>query len=93
MSIWPWIISGCWLTILLAAALVMRRRERREWARDAVFQQHRIEWNQRAEVAHCVALDTCPYPPPFGCGDACGAERPRAEVTAVARAVKGRHRA
>lgn len=90
---WPWIASACMLAILLAAALVMRWRKRREWARDGLYLQHAIEWQQRATVASCVARDTCPYPVPYGCGDACGAEQPRDEVTAGARTVKGRHRA
>jgi hypothetical protein len=90
---WPWTASACVLTILLNAALVMRWQDRRRWARDPVFQQHRDEWRQRAEVARCVALDTCPYPAPYGCGDACGAEQPRAEAAAGTRTAKGRHRA
>ena len=89
---WYWIASACGLTALLFAALVMRWRERWEWARDPVFQQHRVEWAQHAEVASCVARDRCPYPPD-GCGDSCGAEQPRDEAAAVVPAVKGRHRA
>jgi hypothetical protein len=88
---WPWRVSACGLILLLIAARVVRWRDRREWVRDPVFQQHQVEWRQRAKVAQCVALGTCQ--PPYGCGDACGAERPRAEVAAGVRAVKGRHRA
>ena len=90
---WEWIASACGLTVLLAAALAIRWQERWEWARDPVYQQHRIEWAQAAAVGQCVAVGRCPYPDPYGCGDACGAEQPRGEAAAVVPAGKGRHRA
>ena len=89
---WPWIISGCWLTILLIIALVIKARERRRWAQSGIHLRHLIEQQHRAQVARCVALDHCPYPP-SGCGDACGAEQPRDKAAAEVQAVKGRHRA